>query len=311
MRLARKSRLEEFRMFSIGTVIGIIVVFMWFLAVVKIFLLEYYSNTNGVSNIILNTDSKAPDMILLDQYHQNSRSLKLVETSQSLKSRVLPSFYEWLFIRSDEKYNYLSKPYHQMSISLPREAQQTRLTDLKWPPILPNGTIPPSDGFDIMPFSGLIVPRFWEPDRPVLNLGSKVNDQETIFLMIASYRDFQCRETITSAFKKADYPERLFVGAVDQVVPGDIGCLDIDIPCSVDDTQMICKYRNQIAIYKMDASTATGPVTARHIGDRLYRGQYFVMQMDAHCLFVRHWDTSIIKQWRETKNEMAVLRFET
>ena len=57
----------------------------------------------------------------------------------------------------------------------------------------------------------------------------------------------------------------------------------------------------------MDASTATGPVTARHIGDRLYRGQYFVMQMDAHCPFTRHWDVSIINQWKSTHNEMAVL----
>jgi hypothetical protein len=31
------------------------------------------------------------------------------------------------------------------------------------------------------------------------------------------------------------------------------------------------------------------------------------MQMDAHCLFANHWDTNIIKQYRETHNEMAVL----
>lgn len=31
------------------------------------------------------------------------------------------------------------------------------------------------------------------------------------------------------------------------------------------------------------------------------------MQMDAHCLFVRHWDTLIINQWKSTNNEMAVL----
>jgi hypothetical protein len=57
----------------------------------------------------------------------------------------------------------------------------------------------------------------------------------------------------------------------------------------------------------MDAQFATGPVTARHVGDRMYRGEYFAMQMDAHCLFVRHWDSKIIEQWRSTHNEMAVL----
>ena len=79
------------------------------------------------------------------------------------------------------------------------------------------------------------------------------------------------------------------------------------MPCSTDPSQFVCKHLNQIAVYNMDASEATGPVTARHIGDRLYRGQYFMMQMDAHCKFVRHWDSKIIDQFRSTHNEMAVL----
>ena len=50
---------------------------------------------------------------------------------------------------------------------------------------------------------------------------------------------------------------------------------------------------------------------ARHVGDRMYRGQTFVMQMDAHCQFVNSWDTQIISQWTQTQNEMAVLRYNT
>ena len=49
-------------------------------------------------------------------------------------------------------------------------------------------------------------------------------------------------------------------------------------------------------------------ILARHVGDRMYRGQSYVMQMDAHCLFINHWDTKIVTQWQETGNEMAVLR---
>jgi [Skp1-protein]-hydroxyproline N-acetylglucosaminyltransferase len=71
---------------------------------------------------------------------------------------------------------------------------------------------------------------------------------------------------------------------------------------------MICKYRDQISVFKMDAQEATGPVTARHVGDRMYRGQHFAMQLDAHCLFVRNWDEKLVNQWKSTKNEMAVLR---
>ena len=56
-------------------------------------------------------------------------------------------------------------------------------------------------------------------------------------------------------------------------------------------------------------STSFTTIPARHVGDRMYRGQTFVMQMDAHCQFVNHWDTKIIDQWSQTKNEMAVLRW--
>ena len=183
--------------------------------------------------------------------------------------------------------------------------------ELSWPPVLKDGKILESDGSDTMPLIDIEVPRFWFPAEGAdyNKVGSKIHGEETIFLMIASYRDFQCRETITSAYLRSDHPERLFVGAVDQTVPGDIGCLDLEIPCSQDNTQMICKYRDQISVYNMDAKSATGPVTARHVGDRMYRGEYFVMQMDAHCQFVRHWDKLIINQWRSTHNEMAVLRY--
>lgn len=197
------------------------------------------------------------------------------------------------------------------------QKQWTPSSQLQWPPVQNDFSIVAQEGFDEMPMTKMKVPRFWYPKAGEnwnevgmkTNIGNLKGDgqDETIFLMIASYRDFQCRETITSAFKKADHPERLYVGAVDQIVPGDIGCLDIAVPCEQDPEQMICKYRSQISVYKMDASMATGPVTARHIGDRMYRGQYYVMQMDAHCLFVRHWDSFIIKQFKSTHNEMAVL----
>ena len=171
-------------------------------------------------------------------------------------------------------------------ISLKRE---THSSNLVWPPVLPNGEIKEEDGYEIMPFIDLKVPKFWSPPEGMdpVDIHSEINGQPTIFLMIASYRDFQCRETIEIAFERADHPERLFVGAVDQVVDGDIGCLDLEVSCVDKPSQKICKYRDNISIYKMDASLSTGPVTARHIGYRMYRGQEFYMQMDAHCPAVR------------------------
>ena len=45
----------------------------------------------------------------------------------------------------------------------------------------------------VMPILGIKVPRFWEPPPGVdpVKTGFKINGEETIFLMIASYRDFQ------------------------------------------------------------------------------------------------------------------------
>jgi hypothetical protein len=250
----------------------------------------------------------------------------------SKASLSVPLSSEWLFIRSVSEHGKpqvaapqpVQSQKQQVQVKpKPKPVQAAQLVlkpiqpqpgkpanELSWPPVQNDGNPAAEDGFDVMPLINIKVPRFFMPKtgEDFNKVGSKVHGEETIFLMIASYRDFQCRETITSAYMRADHPERLFIGAVDQVVPGDIGCLDIDIPCSQDPSQMICKYRDQISVYKMDAQYATGPVTARHVGDRMYRGEYFVMQMDAHCQFVRHWDKLIIDQWRSTHNEMAVLR---
>jgi hypothetical protein len=189
-------------------------------------------------------------------------------------------------------------------VAVPQVPKVKPASQLTWPPVHDDGSVPEEDGHELMPMTGIKVPRFWRTRDDIdMNVGgTHVDGQETIFLMIASYRDFQCRETITSAFQRSDHPERLFIGAVDQIVPGDIGCLDIEIPCSVNPNQPICIYRKQISVFIMDASVATGPVTARHIGDRMYRGQYYVMQMDAHCLFIRY---QIMKLWSYSVIQIA------
>jgi hypothetical protein len=255
----------------------------WVFAVIKVFLLESARNTKPV--------------IVADPSYQNGIGSNQLSVSEPvLNTRVEPPKTPFIL-----KKDPIIPPQTQLQTYAPPVRN--------WPPVLHDGSIPTEDGYDVMTFTELKVPKFWTPDEgtPLEQQGAKVNGIQTIFLMIASYRDFQCRETITSAFKRADHPEALFIGAVDQVTEGDIGCTTLDVSCADDPTQMICKYWDQISIFKMEAELATGPVTARHVGDRMYRGQYFVMQMDAHCHFVRHWDTKIKEQWASTKNEMAVL----
>ncbi len=144
------------------------------------------------------------------------------------------------------------------------------------------------------------------PGRPTVVAS---DDSATIFVMIASYRDFQCAETASSALARAAHPERLVVAVVQQDAPGDARC---DAPpsgrsCRDEPSAPLCKYASQVKVYEMNHTDASGPVFARHVGYRMYRGEGFVMQLDAHCVFVNNWDTTLVRQWRETHNEFAVL----
>ena len=72
-------------------------------------------------------------------------------------------------------------------------------------------------------------------------------------------------------------------------------------------SQALCKYKDQVDVYTMDAPLSVGPVFARHLGYRLYRGEYYATQSDAHVSFTQNWDTDIIHQLEATHNDMAVL----
>jgi hypothetical protein len=113
---------------------------------------------------------------------------------------------------------------------------------------------------------------------------------------------------VESIFNRAKYPERVRVAVVDQIVveEGDFQCEVPIKPCSEDPDQALCKYKGQVDVYRMDAIQAVGPVFARHIGHRLYRGEYYTMQSDAHVTYTQDWDEDIIQQQENTKNEMAV-----
>lgn len=129
----------------------------------------------------------------------------------------------------------------------------------------------------------------------------------TIFVAIASYRDFQCRFTVESLFNRAKYPNRLRVVAVDQITDEDPSCGIAIKSCESDPNQALCKYKNQIDILEIAAQLSVGPIFARHLGHRMYRGEYYAMQIDAHVTFIQDWDVDIIQQFESTNNEMAVL----
>lgn len=96
---------------------------------------------------------------------------------------------------------------------------------------------------------------------------------------VASYRDPWCHNSIQTAFAHARYPDRIYVGVVEQNAEDDPGCLDPEKPCDEDPTQVLCKYRNHIRITKVRAQDAAGPTFGRHKADLLYQGEYFQVQV--------------------------------
>ena len=135
-----------------------------------------------------------------------------------------------------------------------------------------------------------------------------ITDQETIFISVASYRDSECTATVESIYARAKYPHRIRVAVVDQMEPSeDTNCAEPTVPCNEDSNQILCQYSHLIDVYQAPAHLMVGPVFARHIAHRFYRGEYYSMQVDAHVRFVKDWDQNIVQQWKSTNNEMAVL----
>ena len=147
-------------------------------------------------------------------------------------------------------------------------------------------------------------------------------NEPTIYCSVASYRDPECTATVQDLFDRAQHPQRIRVAILDQRTADDPICgLVLPTDCSDSDNNNnndtknnnstsshgLCPYRHNIDRYEMDARWAVGPVFARHLAHRHYRGEYFAMQIDSHVRFTAHWDTDLVQQWQSAHNEMAVL----
>jgi len=145
--------------------------------------------------------------------------------------------------------------------------------------------------------------------QEALSIGSfDSQGRETIYASVASYRDPECAGTVADLFERAEYPQRIRVAIVEQrLASRDTVCTTPPVDCATDPKQALCQYAHLIDYFEMDARLGVGPVFARHLAHRHYRGEYFAMQIDSHVRFTEHWDTDIIKQWKSAKNEMAIL----
>ena len=139
-------------------------------------------------------------------------------------------------------------------------------------------------------------------------IGSFYDGKQTIFLAIASYRDPECSPTVESVFARAKHPERIKLAIIDQRKEGDPSCRPpSENLCRTSPDNSLCEFIGQIDYIEYLSDLMVGPVFARHLANRMYRGEYFAMQVDSHVRFVANWDEDLIQQWASTENEMAVI----
>lgn len=149
-----------------------------------------------------------------------------------------------------------------------------------------------------------------------------IREDDSIFISVASYRDHMMGTTLREAFGKALHPDKLFIGAVVQ------NCFGIDYTCrtgvevvgkndegedvtKVSDAppdlngiaefcedKAYTKYCNsgQVRALYVNETESLGPAMARYYASKLWGGETYYVQIDAHLQFAQHWDHKYIAE---------------
>lgn len=118
---------------------------------------------------------------------------------------------------------------------------------------------------------------------------------KTILIEIAAYRDDELAKTVASLLDQAKYPERLRFAIAHQYGPETAGQLD--------------QYKNdeRFRIHEVEWRQARGLGVARQQCDKLYQGEDFYLQIDAHMRAEPNWDARLEQEWNELNDASAVL----
>lgn len=114
------------------------------------------------------------------------------------------------------------------------------------------------------------------------------DEPPTIFVSVASYRDADCVNTLTSMFQNADHPRRVFAGVCEQ---NTASAAEVCLPAGFE-------WHDQVRRVSLPAREAKGPTYARYLCSTLYRGETYFCQLDSHMRFVKGWDTAAIAMLR-------------
>ena len=168
----------------------------------------------------------------------------------------------------------------------------------------------PEDGKTSTGFTHLCSGEWEDPDAAVESPNQmppppQIDDETAapIVVLLASYRDPLCPNTLREMFAHAKYPDRIYAGVVQQNQDGDPDCLDTW--CEIDPDG--CR-RDRVDMMRIPLELARGVMPARYRQELLIKDEHeFCLQIDSHSSFEDDWDMVAIKDWALTGNEMAVM----
>lgn len=157
-------------------------------------------------------------------------------------------------------------------------------------------------------------------DREYLSRMPPRRDDGSIFLSLASYRDENTINTIRWAYEKAKNPDKLFVGLVQQNCHKDcmsgilVGGKTEPVEPDEDVYKTFCegegkKYcdRGQVRVLNIDEPESLGPYAARYFASKLWFGEQWFMQTDAHMTFKQDWDAISVDMLKRCPSKKPVI----
>lgn len=119
----------------------------------------------------------------------------------------------------------------------------------------------------------------------------------TIFVLIASYRDPECRTTVQDLFENAALPERVSIGICWQFDPSD------PFDCIYGDQS----FPGNIRIERVPHKQSNGVCWARHRASQLVKNEAYVLTIDSHTLFEPGWDITFLEELSSCPSKRAIL----
>jgi len=150
-----------------------------------------------------------------------------------------------------------------------------------------------------------------ENTKPLPPLSDSWTGADTqIFVGMIHYRDYRCPTALADLFDKAEYPDRVHVGIVEQKHTEEepqYSCVREYCKQKHATLEKGCPHVQNIKIIQLSHNSAKGPNYARFMQQGLRENEEFCLQVDAHSLFAPHWDSLLMTQWGHIDNEYAIL----